>query len=130
MTKQDTLDIVASHLLTQGKRSQAKFPSNHYRDHWSFVCAYRGDNGCKCSAGKLIDDKDYRPSMELASISSNPAVMALLERDGHEIYLVKELQKIHDLYDPEGWRDALLSLASSQNLSPKIILEHSPAIVA
>jgi len=33
-------------------------------DHFNFVCAYRGDNGCKCAVGHLIPDSIYKSDME------------------------------------------------------------------
>jgi hypothetical protein len=41
-------------------------------------CMYRNDNGDKCAAGQLIDDKFYDPEME-CSISTNPIVNKAIE---------------------------------------------------
>lgn len=39
----------------------------------SIICAYRGDNGCKCFAGHLIPDDRYSPKLENYSMAKSIA---------------------------------------------------------
>lgn len=51
---QEIFNKVATHLLTQGKRSVASDGS----------CMYRGPEGTKCAIGCLIEDDEYHPLLE------------------------------------------------------------------
>lgn len=93
MTLQETFDIVVNHLRQQNTKSLA---SN------GFTCLYRGKYGRKCAAGVLIPDSKYQPDLELKSCTEETVSKILLE-EGHDIYLVRELQNIHDLYDIPNW---------------------------
>lgn len=54
MTNQEIFDKVATHLLSQGKRSALG----------GVGCAYRGDGGLQCAIGCLIPDELYRYELE------------------------------------------------------------------
>lgn len=108
MTAQQVFDVVAEHLLRQGKKSV---------DCEDNECLYRSPEGLKCAAGVLIDDADYTHDLE------HKCWLELLERnylpankyDAHR-WLINELQNIHDYDLPENWAEALKKLALSQGL--------------
>ncbi len=85
-TKQMTFDTVVNALREQGIPSVSG----------SYSCAYRGHNGAKCAAGHLIPNELYKESFE--GISVLPGNDHLLEKslEGHNLYLVKQLQIAHD----------------------------------
>src|SRR5688572_26969452 len=57
------------------------------------VCFYRTENGNKCAAGQILDDRDYQPAME--GKTWNYLVEHRLPHDG----LIRGLQLIHDSGD-------------------------------
>lgn len=61
-TKQELVNFVADHMRKQ------KQPSITPGD----LCRYRGQNGCKCTLGALIEDKFYNPDMEGCSFDKDP----------------------------------------------------------
>ena len=60
MNDQDVFDRVATHLLTQKRRSTNQS-----------IPLYRDDRGNKCAIGCLIDDEHYNPILEGSSILRN-----------------------------------------------------------
>jgi hypothetical protein len=94
-TKQETFDMIVTHLRQQGYA--AKDQHNH--------CAYRGKNGSKCAAGCLIEDDEYHISYEgpLSIEDELTKVGSLIASKGHDIDLVTDLQRIHDYRDVDVW---------------------------
>ena len=92
-TGQEVFDQVATHLLTQMKRSA-------YLDG----CLYRSPDGLKCAAGCLIAEDEYDPEME------GHGWVYLVDRFGftqsHES-LIQQLQDVHDTYQPQDWLEQL-----------------------
>lgn len=125
MTNQEIFDKVATHLLTQGKRSETVAGD----------CAYRGADGTKCAAGVLIADEFYRPEFEGIAITVDrngddlepqaERVRQALFKSGlkewDQLRLVRALQKVHDREEPEDWCAALLVLADHFDLSPAVL---------
>lgn len=101
MPLQETFEIVARHLLAQGKRSVLKETPD--------TCAYRGEGGLKCAVGCLIPDELYRPSFEGATCHSFPVAPVLIKL-GHNVTFCSTLQRIHDFQPPKDWRLALLHI--------------------
>lgn len=103
MTAQQVFDIVATHLLTQMKRSLS----------FDDECMYRGSNGLKCAAGALIDDDEYSENMEHRSwqqlTRARRVPLAHLK-------LIQGLQCIHDNSDPKFWYEALVKTAKDLGL--------------
>lgn len=106
MTPQDIFNKVAAHLLTQQKTSM--------REHQfgSKQCAYRGDDGCKCAVGCLIEDEEYAPWMEGLSIhgvvNEDRCPASLRNRfDIHSLDICRQLQFIHDNVDVCAWKEEL-----------------------
>jgi hypothetical protein len=108
MTKQETFDIVINHLRKQGCKAES--PGGG--------CLYRGLNGTKCAAGILIPDADYVEDMDLdGEIRNNHAVQYILDRDGHDIDLVEELQDLHDMRAVEDWEGYASDTATTYGLT-------------
>lgn len=108
-TLQEIFDIVAKHLLTQGKKSVSRG-----------FCSYRGNDGTKCAAGALIPDNQYDCKFEQLSWDE------LVRKEWVEdkfTYQIQMLQRIHDDADNdptkclESWKDDLRSFAKSHHLT-------------
>jgi hypothetical protein len=109
MTPQEIFDKVASHLLTQNKRS--------IKDG---TCVYRGPDNTSCAVGCLIPDDIYVPEMEHKNVE------LLLKTFEHKLpkyflenkALLSELQECHDSFStpPEKWYDTLKSIAHEFDL--------------
>lgn len=123
-TKQQTFDIVAKHLLTQGRRA------TNLDGH---ICMYRAPNGDKCAAGCLIPDEQYVLSLEGQTVYGH-TMYDLLRDLGHDITLVKVLQRVHDCGDHgpveeivPSWPRLLRELAGRLGLSSAVVDELAPA---
>lgn len=109
---QDIFNQVATHLLTQGKRSESGNCDQN-------TCLYVHGN-LKCAAGCLIADDEYDTDMEGDSVRSvvlrfnnskdlpRPAERAL--------GLIQDLQQMHDKSEPGYWREELAALALNYGL--------------
>lgn len=106
-TAQEIFDVVARHLLTQGRTA--------LNDQG---CAYRGDDGCKCAVGCLIDDEDYRPTFEGRRAS---IVATNLGWPCEHHVLLNGLQSIHDNHAPQHWRVCLENLAKMNGLNRDVL---------
>lgn len=114
MTLQEVFDTVASHLLTQGVRS----------DLSSGTCRYRGPNGTKCAVGVLIPDGAYLEAMEGESVWGGYVDLVLSGLGlGHAVELLASLQSCHDGKEPHMWRDELLQIAEYYGLSGAVVYE-------
>lgn len=132
-SKQETFDIVAKHLLTQNQKSMAVVDADP-----NLVCAYRGNNGCKCAAGILIPDAKYDPAMEngiiiiatdlyrTTLISSRLVTTVVALEEGHDAGLVRGLQQVHDLGGVSEWRNRLELVAGHHALNTNV-LDQVPA---
>jgi hypothetical protein len=104
---QQTFDIVVKHLLEQGKRASLD----------DGECVYRTPAGLKCAAGCLIPDELYDPGMEgFSVIGPHSLAGQVIQRLGHDIVLVSQLQRMHDTELPESWAQCLQVLALTHNL--------------
>lgn len=114
-SKQETFDIVVTHLRKQGCKSE----NDDY-------CLYRGPNGTMCAAGVLIPDGKYQEEFENQGIvewedsnysqESASVVGKLIIELGHDLYLVNKLQKIHDCIPFGDWEEAFEELAKEHDL--------------
>ena len=90
MTNQELFDIVAAHLIKQGRRSLDEFS----------VCQYRGTNGDMCAVGCLIKDELYDHGLETLGIRHPRVILALKKSIGNidntQIRLLTSLQRLHD----------------------------------
>lgn len=118
MTKQEIFDKVATHLLTQNKKS---YLPGYNNTSISKACAYRGEDNCKCGIGILIPDDKYDPSLESKTVINNDVLLSLedgIDREDVEIIqFLSHLQCIHDLCPIEEWKFRLTVVAEDYGLS-------------
>jgi hypothetical protein len=118
MTKQEIFDKVATHLITQNKKSY--LPGGN-------VCAYRGENGCKCAIGILIPDDKYDPFLE-GKMVGNKRVLDSLEaginiESVEMLQFLNILQNVHDNYTVQDWKGKLIDTAKDHDLSFEVLLD-------
>ena len=110
--KQTIFDKVVKHLLTQNRRSMGK-------DR----CVYRSKSGDMCAVGCLISDEAYDPKIEGASVANSQVQEALAESGvptyNKMVFLLTDLQYIHDEAPISLWRGHLQNLAKQHNLTWK-----------
>lgn len=87
---QEVLDFVIGKLVAQGRRSED-----------NIGCLYRSANG-KCAAGHLIKDEFYDKKMERGGWEL--VIKGFGFPPFHED-LIKNLQKLHDFYEPSDWAE-------------------------
>lgn len=113
-TGQEVFDQVAAHLMKQMKKS-----SN------GNVCVYHSKDGLKCAAGCLIGDDEYDPRFEGHRWDSLALGYALdffekfvaVDVPKFHMDLICELQRLHDDFVVEEWKQQLHDLANKFNLS-------------
>lgn len=112
--KQAIFTIVATHLLTQAKRSKKSGGS---------MCMYRAPDGCKCAVGVLIDDKHYKERLEGSSLHDLDVRDAVegslgIHFDQHPglFGMLTSMQRIHDGWAPSRWKSELRTLAKKHEL--------------
>lgn len=126
MNAQQIFDTVATHLITQGVRSETKVPDTDIEDR--VRCCYRGPNSLMCAVGCLIPDEAYHDNMEDRTAES---VIGECAADGEpwaeelepHADLLSALQSIHDREKPEDWPFALSKLANTEGLTMPQILQ-------
>lgn len=96
---QEIFNQVATHLLTQMKRSV---------DDFGF-CAYRGSNGLKCAAGCLIADDEYFYDFE-GFRWSHLVTIGKVSKKHKE--MIKRLQYVHDSCLVDEWYESLSKIAN------------------
>lgn len=109
-TAQQVFDHVVINLLKQNKQSQTVIFNQP-----DPVCAYRGQAGTKCAGGWVIGDNEYTPEMECHNW---PDLVEQFEQipDAHN-QLIREMQVVHDTYDPILWPIYYGRLAGQYGLS-------------
>lgn len=108
MSPQETFNTVVAHLRKQGEKSGESGQYGAYR------CLYRGPNGTKCAAGCLIPDDKYSPDFEYELCTAIPITKAL---EGHDIALVRSMQRIHDNYEVAAWETQFERIARVYSLT-------------
>ena len=110
MTKQETFDKVVNHLRKQGAKAEGEIYGT------SRQCIYWDRNtGRKCAAGCLIPEDKYDPKFETKSVKYEE-IRNIIEDEGHDLYLVRCLQWIHDDRDILDWEVSFMALANSLGL--------------
>ena len=112
MTAQQIFDKVVAHLRAQGCKSMNARRSS---------CVYRGPEGRKCAAGALIADEHYTPNLDAspANTVGTRDVDAALVKSGvpdDALYLVRDLQVVHDAYPVEYWEERFRQIADGRDL--------------
>ena len=118
------MDYVVSKLLKQGRKSlESVF--DYETDTWSGTgdCVYRGfirdDQGViihtlKCAVGHIISNDIYDDSLETQTIDNPDIIEAVKtscenwEITDNSLGMLKVLQRIHDMIDPEDWEASFL----------------------
>lgn len=121
MNKQEIYNIVAAHLLKQGRKAQRQRTCDE-----SMMCVYRADNGDRCAFGILLPDNLYTPKMEGVSAASlceeYPAIRQHLfgieYTPGQDGNFVNALQHVHDGFHVKDWPEQLEHLARQWGLEP------------
>lgn len=106
-TPQQVFDQSAKHLLEQGAQSN-KRPDGFQG------CAYRGTDGLMCAAGCFISEEEYDPNnME----GKDWLIMAKAnEVPQDHMYLIRDLQIVHDGRDVLSWKEELAAVAKRYKL--------------
>lgn len=116
MTDQELFDKVATHLLTQNAKSQES----------DGTCAYRGENGTKCSIGCLIPDDKYDEDFEGKRVGSCAELREAAGISQNQVSLAGALVVVHDLYLVEDWPAELTSVADIHYLNSEVVRGMSP----
>ena len=141
------MDYIVSNLLKQGKKSQESY-MNYDTEQYevSGDCAYRGykrnDDGqiidtLKCAVGHIISDEAYDDQLESQTVDNTFVIDAVKvscenwEFTDNSLGMLKVLQRIHDMIEPEKWESNFLyvrrqildefdgrSIMSSESASP------------
>jgi hypothetical protein len=117
VTKQETFDIVARHLLTQ---NETAYEPNR-------GCMYRTSDGKKCAIGCLIPDDRYTPKIESTSLFLGDPAGALIRDLGYDmdtIGMLEDLRLVHDARSVFDWPKALFGVAEKHELSDAVVTEH------
>ena len=110
---QTIFNRVAAHLLAQGRPSLSDNEGE---------CAYRGEDDLRCAVGCLIDDAHYSEALEGCSVQHGDVVQAVKSSLGlphlppRLVYLLEELQVLHDYTPPSTWRKELKEIAHKYDL--------------
>ena len=110
-SKQATFNRVVKHLRAQNAKALGDDES----------CQYLAPDGKRCAAGCLIPFKEYNPSFEGQSVCfASPTELTMagkfIKKKGHDIRLVRDLQNIHDNYEPKQWNRKFKETAKEFNL--------------
>lgn len=126
MTKQEVFDKVATHLLTQKKRS-----------YDNGACVYRAKDGSMCAAGCLIPDEEYTPDLEGWHVTAcyadhgyfkatppRPEFVKLFEGwDEDVVAFLRVLQDVHDNILVKDWASHLEVAAKNHGLNTDVLLK-------
>lgn len=103
-TEQEVFTYIVKHLLSQNEKSEDKIYHK---------CLYHNNDGLKCAIGCLITDEEYNTEFESKSWGTLVNKYSFTrEHSG----LLKDLQVIHDAYEPTSWRRELRKLGIKRKL--------------
>ena len=105
---------VEKHLLKQNERSVAG----------KLACRYRNDQGLTCAVGCLMTDDMYDSSFEGENVRDmyimealTPIVGVNEDKRRLKLYLLRELQKVHDDSPVEDWERDLAEIKLEFDIS-------------
>ena len=105
---------VEKHLLKQNKKS-VDFGSG---------CMYRSNGGLSCAVGCLMTDDIYDSSFEGNNLRDSKVLEALTpvvgsnkDKRNRKLYLLRELQRVHDDSPVEDWERNLAQLKLEFDIS-------------
>ena len=108
-TAQEVFDFIATHLLTQGKKSQQR--DRH--------CVYRTSENLSCAAGCLMDGNEYKIGFE--GLSWGELVTYGRVPSAHEL-MISEFQVLHDSQYPAYWYAGIENIANRYKLHTENIV--------
>lgn len=112
-SKQETFDMSGLALVAQGE--PAKSPDGS--------CWYLTDDGRRCAAGHLMTETDPSLLRKIVGFSTDHADKLI----GHDLDLVRALQKAHDDAGSMRWRASwlkkIVAVARLWDLDPSRVLE-------
>ena len=111
---QQVFNHVVYHLLMQNKKSTY--------DKKNSRCRYRGADNCKCAAGWVISDEEYRVTMEGVNFETVCEKHIQCVSYDH-IGLLTSLQMIHDHVSVVNWPTSLNRLATGYALNTQVITD-------
>lgn len=121
-TSQQIFNKVATHLLTQKKKSLKKKSLKKTRGADDDACLYRGPGGLKCAIGCLIPDSKYDECMENKIVKdillNYPELRPYL---GANESLLEDLQAIHDTDEVKEWFNQLKKTAKDHGLKTSVL---------
>lgn len=127
--KQYLFDKISTHLLTQKEKS-----FNHVDGSDIGGCFYRlskGDRVLMCAVGCLITDENYNKFLEFKSARTDDVVKAVSKSVGFDVsrhgVFLKNLQNLHDDFDPDDWEVHLHVIAQENNLTLPAIFDEETA---
>lgn len=115
---QEIFDHVATHLLTQKKKSVLA-------DNPGFCC-YRGSDGSSCAVGCLIPDSIYTSDIEMTGVVrlfEHEMIpdwfhsFGITDREDPKLQFLQQLQNLHDAIGPVGWIQQLFRIAHTYSLT-------------
>jgi hypothetical protein len=119
--RQAALNKAYKHLMKQKEKSVS--PSGPY-EH---LCAYRGAEKRRCAIGWLIPDRLYEQHFETRSVRAHSVQQVICRVFGirgltfDDVTFLRNLQAIHDVWDPTDWRNQFKLLAKKWDLTlPKL----------
>lgn len=120
-TKQQVFDHVVHSLLEQGQPARTAHG----------FCKYHTAEGLSCAVGTLIDDDQYKPTMEGQGVVDLAARFPSLGIRPDHVTLLCDLQGAHDdwsmfPHDIQRFRDLLLQVARRHFLSQMAVFHTMP----
>jgi|ERR1051325_540693 hypothetical protein len=105
-TPQQVFDQIATHLLTQKKKSTRKREA-------SDQCVYHTKRGKMCAVGCLIPKEEYESEMEGWAWSD---LVGIFDFSDAHVELIQGLQHIHDTSKVSDWENDLKDYAQTLEL--------------
>jgi hypothetical protein len=118
------MDYIVTNLLNQGEKSQESYMNYDTEEYEvSGDCAYRGYirdgdgqiiDTLKCAVGHIIDDDIYDDQLESQTVDNTHVIDAVKlscenwEVTDNSLGMLKVLQRIHDMIEPEKWESNFL----------------------
>ena len=114
-TEQQAFDEIATHLLTQKKKSLL---AKDHPAYGSNLCAYKSDDGSRCAIGALLTDReiDFIGEGEYGG-----RIRELTRFSDLSDEFINRVQTIHDDVKPSRWIEKLSSLATERGLDKSVL---------
>ncbi|WP_233866755.1 hypothetical protein [Paraburkholderia adhaesiva] len=128
LRKQGVFNFVAEQLLHQNARAMAPGTAK---------CMYRAPDGRRCAIGWLMPDEVYRSRLEYIGVnelaselltSTNPEHFRFAEFLLRHMWLLRELQGLHDAHTPDAWPVRLRMIAAEHRLDTFVIDHMAPVM--